>query len=69
LRFEIVSTCTQRGKQFKVCCGLTLRLTLSSGFTCRLAFISSRPDILLAARANNFGMLALADHLNAQKRY
>lgn len=39
---EMVRTCTDRGKQFKVCCGVKLRHAGSFGFTHRLASVSSK---------------------------
>lgn len=44
---EVVCTCTEKGEQFKVCCRLKLRHTVSFGFTRRLASISSTPDTLV----------------------
>lgn len=38
---EVVRTCMERGKQFKVCCRLKLRHAVSFGFIRRLASISS----------------------------
>lgn len=39
---EVVRTCTERGKQFKVLCRLKLRHVVSFGFIHRLASVSSK---------------------------